>query len=640
MLQRLQTEPTGSEDPEGNGRTPVRPLYVVAEKILSAGEHLPARWAIHGTTGYNYLNDLNGLFIDASHARRTQRVYSKLTGHNDAFEDVLYSAKRLIVSTAMASELNVLAHMLDRIGENNRKSRDFTLDSLADVITETVACFPVYRTYVDESGWRLADRIVVARAIASARRRNPAMESSIFDFLREVLLPRDPREEAAPPGHERRDGYPPVDEAEARERLRFALKFQQYTGPVQAKGLEDTAFYRYNVLLSVNEVGGDPSRFGRSVDEFHEANATRAAEWPFEMLATATHDTKMGEDVRARVSVISEMPDEWGRHVSKWMRINRAHRSIVDGEPAPDRVDEYRFYQAVLGVWPADVPDTVSEAPADLIDRLCEYMLKAAREAKVHTSWLTTNQPYEDAVVKFVRQSLSGSGGARFLHALLPFQAQVAAIGMINSLAQVTLKLGSPGVPDFYQGSELWELSLVDPDNRRPVDFQRRARLLDDVDGVLSADAEERAATISNWVRDWKDGRIKLLATAAGLRLRRELPHVFCGGGYLPLQTEVTVPGGAAAFARMAKNASGALDVVIFAAPRLCRALVGDRSGAPLGGECWKTSRIMLPPQLADRRFRHEVTGAEIRPTRSNGAAWIFLGEAFQTVPLAMLRAV
>jgi (1->4)-alpha-D-glucan 1-alpha-D-glucosylmutase len=622
------------------GERPGRPLYVVAEKILSAAEHLPSRWAVHGTTGYDYLNDLNGVFVDASQARRTRRVYSKLTGHNGAFEDILYDAKRLIVSTAMASELNVLAHMLDRIGENNRRSRDFTLDSLRDAITEVVACFPVYRTYVDGHGWRVSDRAVVARAIARARRRNPAMEASIFDFFREVVLPRDPNDGALPPGQERREGYPPADEKEARERLRFCLKFQQYTGPVQAKGLEDTAFYRYNVLLSLNEVGGDPSRFGRSVEEFHDANTLRSTEWPFEMLATATHDTKAGEDVRARLNVISEFPDEWSRHVSKWMRINRAHRTIVDGEPAPDRADEYRFYQALVGVWPADLPEDVTDAPEDLIERLCEYMLKAAREAKVHTSWLTSNQPYEEALVQFVRRALSGAGGERLLNAVLPFQAQIAAIGMVNSLAQVTLKLGSPGVPDFYQGTELWDLSLVDPDNRRPVDFERRARLLDEVDGLLALDARGRAATIAEWVSTWKDGRIKLLLTAAGLRLRRELAHVFLGGGYLPLVTEVTVPGGAVAFARSGRRDAGATDDVIFAAPRLCYALGRGRSIAPLGGECWKTSRIMLPPALGGRTFRHELTGAEIRPTRAGDSAWIFLGEAFETVPVAILRAI
>jgi (1->4)-alpha-D-glucan 1-alpha-D-glucosylmutase len=637
MLQQLAARACGLDpDPSAGGdQRPDRPFYVVAEKILSGEEPLPTQWAVHGTTGYNYLNDLNGLFVNASQARRVRRAYAKLTGHNEAFDDVVYAAKRLIMTTAMASELTVLAHMLDRIGENSRRSRDFTLDSLGYAIAEVVACFPVYRTYVDEHGWRAEDRAVFARAIGRARRRNPATEASLFDFFREVVLQRDVGEDKPVQGGERREGYPPADANEARERVRFTMKLQQYTGPVQAKGLEDTAFYRYNVLLSLNEVGGDPSRFGRSVEEFHESNGRRAATWPFEMLATATHDTKMGEDVRARINVLSEIPDEWGREAARWMRINRAHRSLVDGEPAPDRLDEYRFYQALIGIWPAGL----NEATPDLIRRLADYMIKAAREAKMHTSWLTTNQPYEDALASFVTGALTGAAGERLLAAFLPLQRRVAALGMINSLAQVTLKIGSPGVPDFYQGTDLWDLSLVDPDNRRPVDFALRARWLDEVDALLAQDPSSRADAVSAWLRGWKDGRIKLLITAAGLRLRRALPEVFLGGAYIPIATEITVPGGAVAFARTADGA-GDPAAVLFAAPRLCAGLVNDDRPIPLGGDCWKTSRMMLPQGLRDRTFRHEITGAEIRPTHGAESAWIFLGEAFQTVPVAILRAI
>jgi (1->4)-alpha-D-glucan 1-alpha-D-glucosylmutase len=648
MLQQLAARSWGIEIESGAeaGRRPDRPLYVVAEKVLSGGERLPGRWAIHGTTGYNFLNDLNGLFVDASQARRTRRAYAKLTGHGQAFDDVLYVSKRLIMETAMASELSVLAHMLDRIGESNRRSRDFTLDSMRDVITEVVACFPVYRTYVDDHGWRVEDRAALSRAITRARRRNPAMEASLFDFFREVVLPRDVPDEKSekaepqPPGHERRGGYPPADAAEARARRQFGMKLQQYTGPVHAKGLEDTAFYRYNVLLSLNEVGGDPARFGRSVEEFHESNAARAAEWPFEIIATATHDTKLGEDVRARINAISEMPDAWGREVARWMRINRTHRTIVDGEPAPDRIDEYRFYQALVGAWPADLPEHLDQAPDDLIARLSEYMLKAAKEGKVHTSWLTPNQPYEDALARFVRKSLSGPAGSRLLAALRPFEKRIARLGMLNSLAQVTLKIGSPGVPDFYQGTDLWDLSLVDPDNRRPVDFERRARLLDAVDALLGQDPASRAAAIAAWLESWRDGRVKLLVTAAGLRLRRELPHVFLGGGYLPVATEITVSAGAVAFARTADAEGAASDAVLFVAPRLCASIVDDAHPVPLGGDCWKTSRLMLPPGLRDRGFLNVITGAEIRPTHAGESAWMFLGEVCQTLPVGILRAL
>ena len=637
MLQDLAADAWGVErGGEEHGR-PDRPLYMLAEKILSGKEHLPRRWAVHGTTGYNYLNELNGLYVDQRQARAVRRAYAKLTGMTESFDDVLYRSKRLIIETAMASELAVLAHMLDRIAESNRKSRDFTRDSLRDVIVEVVACFPVYRTYVDAGGWTPEDRAVMERAIARARRRNPAMEASLFDFFLEVVLPRDA--DATPVPNERRAGYPPASADEARERLRFAMKFQQYTGPVQAKGLEDTTFYRYNVLLSINEVGGDPSRFGRSVGEFHEGNAERLRHWPYEMLGTATHDTKLGEDVRARINALSELPAEWSREVSRWMRANRALRTIVDTDPAPDRNDEYRLYQAVVGAWPLGGSSTTEpadgEASREFVERIQAYMLKAVREAKVHTSWLTPNQQYEDALNNFIGRVLTGPGAARFLPLMLPFQRRIAVLGMINSLSQVVMKIGSPGVPDFYQGTELWDLSLVDPDNRRPVDFGRREELLEAVEPLLCAGGEERNAALAGMLDDWEDGRIKLLTTTAGLRLRRDQPELFLSGAYLPLELEITVSADAVAFARTHGDAA-----LIFVGPRLCAPLLDGDLRPPLGGDKWKTSRLLLPAALAGRTFRHEITGAEIRPTMMSGRAWIFLGQVFEHVPVGILRAV
>ena len=633
MLQDLAARAAGIERRADLDGPPDRPIYVVAEKILSGGEQMPPRWAVHGTTGYNFLNDLNGIFVDTSQARRMRRTYAKLTGHAEVYDDVLYASKRLIMETAMASELNVLAHMLDRIGEGNRKSRDFTLESLRGAITEVVACFPVYRTYVDARGWTPEDRAVVEQAIARARRRNPAMDASLFDFFREVVLSRDVQTDPRP--DDRRGGYAPASVEEARERLRFSMKLQQYTGPVQAKGHEDTAFYRYNMLLSLNEVGGDPSRFGRTVDEFHRANLRRRDAWPVEMLATATHDTKLGEDVRARINVLSQLPEAWGREVSRWMRVNKPHRTILDGEPAPDRNDEYRLYQALVGVWPMDVPADAREAPGELIERLREYMLKAVREAKVHTSWVTANEDYEKALAAFVQRVLSGAGGRRFLPAFRPFQSRIARLGLLNSLSQVALKLGAPGVPDFYQGTDLWDLSLVDPDNRRPVDFDRRAASLDEIDSILSDGGASRAGRIAALLDAWTDGRIKLLVTAAGLRLRRQAPDLFLWGTYEPLQVDPTVGGGVVAFARRHADAA-----VLFAAPTLCAAIVSGEQPLPLGGDSWKTSRVLLPRELAGRTFRHEITGAEIVPTVTESGAWIFVGQVFEHVPVGILRAV
>jgi (1->4)-alpha-D-glucan 1-alpha-D-glucosylmutase len=622
----------GPREPDRAGR-PDRPLYVVAEKILAGRETIQRRWAIHGTTGYNYLNDLNGLYIDTSRAKLVRRAYAKLTGRTEPFEDVLYWSKRLIIETAMASELNVLTHLLDRIAQGSRRSRDFTRDILRDVLTEVVACFPVYRTYVDQDGWTPEDRAVVERAISRARRRNPAMEGSLFDFFREVMLPRDV--ESDPPPNDRRGGYPPATEEEASARLFFAMKLQQYTGPVQAKGLEDTAFYRYNVLLSINEVGGDPSRYGRSTAEFHEASARRLHDWPYEMLATATHDTKLGEDVRARLNAISELPAEWSRDVSRWMRTNKGARSVVDGESAPDRNDEYRFYQAVVGAWPVGLPANANAAPTELVERLEGYMLKAVREAKVHTSWLTPNQQYEEALSRFVERVLTGPGGARFVPQMLAFQNRIATLGMVNALSQVTVKVGSPGVPDFYQGTDSWDLSLVDPDNRRPVDFTLRERQLSDVESILALPYGDRIAKLRGLLDTWRDGRIKLLTTAVGLRMRRLDPELFLSGAYLPLETEVTVPAGAIAFARVQRGTAA-----LFIGPRLCAPLIDAARSVPLGGDAWKTSRVLLPPELGERTFRHEITGAEIEPSTASGQSWIFLGQIFEHVPIGILRMV
>jgi (1->4)-alpha-D-glucan 1-alpha-D-glucosylmutase len=456
------------------------------------------------------------------------------------------------------------------------------------------------------------------------------MESSLFDFFREVMLARE--EGATPRPGDRRDGYPPADADEARERRQFAMKLQQYTGPVHAKGLEDTSFYRYNLLLSLNEVGGDPDRFGRSVAEFHDANLRRLRERPWEMIATATHDTKLGEDVRARINVLSELPDEWAREAGVWMRLNRNYRTVVDGEPAPDHNDEYRFYQALIGIWPAELRGPIRLAPRDIIERLQSYMIKSVKEAKLHTSWLTPNQDYEAAVTSFVEAALTDP---RFLEAFLPFQWRVAISGMINSLAQVTLKAGSPGAADFYQGSELWDLSLVDPDNRRPVDFEQRRRMLTDVDRLLSMDADGRAPAIAERLAAWQDGGIKLAVTAAGLRLRRERPELFLSGEYLPLVTEATVGASLVAFARTRGD-----EVVLFVAPRFSATLIDDQHPMPVGVDRWKTTRVLLPPSMAKRTFQHVLTGATITPVMTDSQAWVFAGQLFETVPVGMLVGV
>ena len=621
MLQDLAAESWDTVRAPGT-----RPLYVVAEKILSGRERLPAGWAVHGTTGYNFTNQVNGLFVSPEHARRMRRIYAKHTGRTQSFDDLLYETKRLIMDTSMASELTVLARMLDRIGESNRRSRDFTLPSLRGALEEVVACFPIYRTYVNEQGWVPEDRAAVERAIVRARRRNPAMDSSIFDFFREVVLPRDP-DDVPVTGTERRGGYPPADAMEAQERLRFSMKFQQYTGPLQAKGLEDTAFYRNNLLVSLNEVGGDPSRFGVTTPEFHELNQLRRQDWPYELIATSTHDSKLGEDVRVRIDVLSEIPDDWDREVGKWMRLNKSARTVVDGEPAPDKNDEYRFYQVLLGMWPSGEPPT----PA-LVERLQGYMVKSAKEAKLHSSWINTNESYEAAIRTFVERVLLGRETMRFLPPFLAFHLRVARVGLVNSLSQVLLKIASPGVPDFYQGTDLWDLTLVDPDNRRPVDFALRQKTLDAVDALLAQPPDARAAGISSLLQNWTDGAVKLLVTAAALRQRSTRPEVFLDGDYLPLDADMTVKGQVTAFARMSSTGGAAIAM----APHLVAPLINEERPLPIG-DAWKTSRVLLPKSLAALRWTDVFTGAELRPVTSGDTSWLFIGQAFKHLPVALL---
>jgi (1->4)-alpha-D-glucan 1-alpha-D-glucosylmutase len=638
-LQALAARSLGLPIEEPGGREPrTSPLHIVVEKILTPGRHLPEEWPVHGTTGYSFMNTLNGLFVDADHAKAFREFAARVTGHREPFADVVYASKKLIMETALASELNVLAHSLNRISEQHRRSRDFTLNSLRSALIAFVASLSVYRTYVDEQGATRSDRDTISHAVEQARRRNPALETSIFDFLLDVLLPRRPEEtsvstEGGPV--ERRSGYPPLAEANYRDRIRFAMRLQQYTGPVHAKGVEDTAFYRYNVLLSLNEVGGNPGRFGIQPAVFHQENRLRLDCWPLELLATSTHDSKLGEDVRARLNVLSELPDEWRRGVRQWMRLNAANRTQLGSEWAPDRNDEYRFYQALTGIWPAEPGQPGDALPDQIVERLQAYMLKAAKEAKVHTSWIQDNEQYDRALVGFIERTLTGQSARRFLESFLPFAHFVARVGMTNSLAQVLLKVASPGVPDFYQGSELWDLNLVDPDNRRPVDYTRRAAslrelrpLLDRGPGVNDERGEE---IVRNLLARWEDGRIKLWLTAALLRFRRAAPDLFLSGEYVPLDAELDVPGGVIAFARRAGNR-----FAIAIAPRLVARLVPPRE-LPVGPNVWRSSRVRVPPELAAAEYRNIITGEMARPVSAHGESWLLVAETFRTAPVALL---
>lgn len=584
-------------------------LYTIAEKILSPGETLPDEWPLDGTTGYDFLNDVNGLFVDGRNAKALRRIWERFGERRARVEDVVYESKRDVMDSTLASELNVLAHALNGISETDRRSRDFTLQSLHDMLREFVACFPVYRTYVSRAGHSDADARLVESAVARARWRHPGIDPSIYGFLRDVVLDRPP---------------PGISDGERARRTAFAMKLQQYTGPVQAKGLEDTAFYRHTVLVSLNEVGGAPQRFGRSPAEFHAANLQRAEHWPHTMLCTATHDTKRGEDARVRVSVLSELPSEWGRALGRWARVNAAQRAEVEDGWAPDRVDEYLFYQSLLAVWPARDAD-----PVALVPRLREYMTKAIREAKVHSSWISENTAYEEGVLAFVERVLTGRRAARFLEEFAPFARRVARLGMVSSLAQLVLKLVAPGVPDFYQGTELWDLSLVDPDNRRPVDFAARTAMLDGLAPLLDeATRERRAPGVAALVAGWEDGRVKLFVTACGLRLRRALRELFRDGDYLPVEGEGERAEHIVAIARRHGDTT-----VLAVAPRLVAGMA-DVDGT-LRPEAWGDTRLALPSSLAAGALRDVITAARYEP--ANGT--LRVADLLRVAPVALVVA-
>ena len=589
------------------------PIYVLAEKILSGREPLPDDWEVDGTTGYEFLNDLTGLFVDAKRGRRLVGIYERFTGFERSWDEICRRSKRLIMNTAMASELAVLADALERLSVRDRRWRDFTRRSLRDAIAALVACFPVYRTYITERGWSERDAGVIDEAIACARRTNPALESTVFDFLRSVLLGDAPDRAAA---------------------LAFTMKLQQYTSPVQAKGVEDTAFYRYNVLLALNEVGGDPARMGRTPRQFHAAIAARAARWPFTMTSTSTHDTKLGEDTRARVATIAEAPDEWRRGLVQWSRLAREQKSSVYGERAPDRNDEYRFYQVLLGAWPAEPLDAPvpAQAPDALVERLQQYMEKATREAKLHTSWISPNEGYDRALRDFVDGMLRGSTARKFLPLFVPYARRLARAGAAVSLSQVALKTAAPGVPDFYQGTELWDLTLVDPDNRRPVDFELRARLAGELEPLVRRAREgdaAAAAEVGALLHSWHDGRIKLFATLAALGLRRAHPDLFLEGRYVPLDIET--PGGldVIAFARVKGQASA-----VVATPTLTGSAGRDRFAV---GRVWGDGFVTLPPDVAADTFTNVFTGETVTARRAAGTRVLRLDALFATVPLALI---
>jgi (1->4)-alpha-D-glucan 1-alpha-D-glucosylmutase len=594
------------------------PLYVVAEKILSEGEALPSDWAIHGTTGYDFLNDVNGLFVDGNNRGAFDKVYRDFVGSSVDFKSLIHSTKKMFMLVSMAGEMNALAHQLDRISEKNRWYRDFTLNGLTFALREVIACLPIYRTYISpQRPPSEQERACITRAIAEARRRNPRTARAIFDFIEQTLLLTNVQD---------------FHEKDRPALIDFVMKVQQITGPVTAKGIEDTAFYIFNRLVSLNEVGGNPAKFGIPVEQFHQTNIRRCRDWPHSLLATSTHDTKRGEDVRARINVLSEIPGEWRSKLKRWTRLNAAKKTQVHGVMAPDSNDEYLFYQTLIGAWPAE-PMEAREMET-FRERIAAYMLKATREAKVYTSWINPDEEYDGAVQRFVHAVLTVTNTNRFLRDFQTFQQRVAAYGWINSMAQLLLKLTCPGVPDIYQGSELWNLSLVDPDNRSSVDYDHRRALLTDLKRHLPPTGEDRTALTRQLLGTPEDGRVKLYLTYQVMNYRRSHPDLFSKGTYTPLLAGGEKAGHVCSFLRALEEES-----VVIAIPRLMVGLTRGHQEQLLDGSNWGDTFLVLPGETATQRvFRNVLTGERVHTDSQNGKPTLPVAAVFQSFPVALLE--
>ena len=577
-----------------------RAIYMLAEKILTGSETLRKDWSVHGTTGYDFANHVMQLLVDSSAETAITKTFHRFIGHSIPFSHVLYAKKLLVMKLALANDVDVLGNMLDRLSEQDRRHRDFTLEALSRAVRETIACFPVYRTYVEpDQPVSDEDEQIVERAIAAAKRRNPVMEESIFNFLRDVLLFRSSQN---------------FDTAGRAAYTHFILKFQQTTAPVMAKGLEDTMFYIYNRLPALNEVGGEPQQFGFSVDVFHERNLDRQRDWPATLLATSTHDTKRSEDVRARIVAISEIPELWRRSLQRWGTANHRWKRMVNDLEAPDANEEYLLYQTLLGTWPMQAngePEAVP--PPDYIERIQAYMAKALKEAKINTSWIQPNEEWDAAMHNFVARILDSSSRNKFLPIFLPAAKEIIRLGAINSLTQTLLKLTSPGVPDIYQGTEIWDYSLVDPDNRRPVDYELRSQMLKSLS----------SATPGELMQTWPDGRIKLFLTKRLLQLRRGHADLFERGEYLPLRTSGTFAESCISFVRRLDD-----NWIAVIAPRL-----SSRIGFPPIGDAWQETAIQLPETLSLKDAHDLFTCQPIRHQKRQVA----VRDVFSLLPFAVI---
>jgi (1->4)-alpha-D-glucan 1-alpha-D-glucosylmutase len=576
-------------------------VYITVEKILELEEDLPEGWPVQGTSGYDFLNYVNGLFCRTESEKQFTDIYTKITRSESYYEQLFIEKKQLIVEKNLAGDVDNLAQILKKIAGQSRLGIDFTMNGLKRTLSEVLVLFPVYRTYVNGDGLSEEDRTYIKAVIEEARGRIPLLLNEL-NFIEKLLL---------------LEWEESLTEEQRGLRLHFVMRLQQLSGPLMAKGIEDTLFYLYNRLLALNEVGGNPGKFGITLNEFHEVNQKQMTAWPHKMNATATHDTKRGEDVRARLNVLSEIPEEWEKQVKTWIEINRPQKSDVRGKAVPVPNDEYFFYQTLVGSYPFDESENES-----FVGRVKDYMLKSVREAKLHTAWLRPDSAYEEGFLAFVEKVLEPSESNQFMKEFLPFQKWVAGYGIFNSLSQVLLKYTAPGVPDTYQGTEFWDLSMVDPDNRRPVDYEQRISSLKDIKEKAQTDSLK---LIDELFSSKEDGRIKLFLTHKVLQARKENLEVFQKGDYLPVEVVGKFKDHIVAFARSFGDTTA-----IAIAPRFFTTLV-QPGEYPLGEQVWADTQLQLP-QGSSSTWRDAIADQTI-----SGSGAIAIGQILQHFPVALL---
>ncbi|MGH7663573.1 MAG: malto-oligosyltrehalose synthase, partial [Gemmatimonadaceae bacterium] len=612
------------------------PFPILVEKILTGDERLRNQWPVQGTTGYEFLNELESILVDPAGVSAIEDGYrALLTGaaRSRTFRDVAHRGKGRILATSLRADVLRLAGLLAPLARRDANVAKFSQSRLAAALIEWVAGFPVYRTYVDGRGAiAVEDRELIDATAARVRREGASgravVPQALADFLRKTMLLTGEGGDRA-------------------EQLRAVLRMQQTSGPAAAKGVEDTALYVHVPLVSLNEVGGEPDRpLDDAVHALHEANAARAREWPLNLLCTNTHDTKRSADVRARLDALSEIPDTWLRAVSRWRRINREHRSMIGRRRMPDANTEYLLYQTMVGIWPSPgtgkgadaMPDRA--AMASLRERVGEYMLKATREAKVSTSWTDPDEEFESALTTFIGALLHGRGTrSRFLADLATLVERIDVAGRWNAISRLVVHLTSPGTPDLYQGDELWNFALVDPDNRRPVDFARGRRLLASLERRWARGAGARQKLVRELAADPRDDRLKLFLTWRLLHARRERAALVRSGRYEPVRTMGAHATHLISFARTLGASASHADIALTVASRLTLA-IGQPGSVPVGQMVWSDTRLQLrraPGQSGPARWRCLLAGHTIESRADEGHIYLRAADVLAVLPVALL---